>query len=497
MMLRNQLVPIFLCLGTLVGCAGEESTTILTPDGQPAAGATVVIVPPGHWALVTDAQTIDNDPAYQRYVVSASGRLRLLPATRPFLIVAVHSSGYLDIDHLSGKKIHLEPWGQIEGKFLVGSKPGANQNVMCWAAPDQYDPDEPDWEFQTQVRSDPAGNFYIPKAPAGDLFVAARPSEESLERPLEIVEVQEGQISHIVIGGHGRPVSGRVILPAEFSHRSDWNYRFCDIIPQIAPPPSPMPVELKQAPLIRQAAWWRDFESSDAGARYRQAKKMNGRFIERSTHEFQIQPDGTFRIENVDAGSYSLHVNIYQPYVTKGSNLDGGYGTCEFTVPPIAGGRSDDPLQIPPVHIDPTFESHLADTAPDFSAPGFDGSTIKLSDFRGKYVLLVFWATWCGPCLGETRYLKQVYATYGLDKRFVMIGLSFDEQPNDPMQYTQKKGLNWRQGFLGDMETSPVASAYGVGGIPMIWLISPEGKIAAMHLRGDRTLAAVAAALKK
>ena len=75
---------------------------------------------------------------------------------------------------------------------------------------------------------------------------------------------------------------------------------------------------------------------------------------------------------------------------------------------------------------------------------------LKLLDFRGKYVLLDFWATWCGPCLGETPYLKAVYDTYGGDERFVMISLRLDKDVEAPQKYVQENGMEWIQGFLGE-----------------------------------------------
>jgi thiol-disulfide isomerase/thioredoxin len=137
----------------------------------------------------------------------------------------------------------------------------------------------------------------------------------------------------------------------------------------------------------------------------------------------------------------------------------------------------------------------VGQAAPSFSAETDGGQTITLEQFRGKWVLIDFWATWCGPCRAEFPLLKKVYAAHGKNERFMMISLSVDKTIRAPMDYARQHQLDWLQGFLPGGWEAPAMKAYRVRGIPAVFLITPDGRLAASGLRGPQIEAAVAQAL--
>ncbi|WP_190242611.1 TlpA disulfide reductase family protein [Hymenobacter lapidiphilus] len=135
--------------------------------------------------------------------------------------------------------------------------------------------------------------------------------------------------------------------------------------------------------------------------------------------------------------------------------------------------------------------------APDFTLPTPEGKPVSLADYRGKFVLVDFWASWCAPCRQENPNVAKAYNEYK-NRNFDILGISLDLEKDRPkwLKALADDQLTWTQvwdlrGFEGD-----VARRYNVRGIPQNFLIDPSGKIVAVNLRGPELAATLARLLK-
>jgi peroxiredoxin len=134
---------------------------------------------------------------------------------------------------------------------------------------------------------------------------------------------------------------------------------------------------------------------------------------------------------------------------------------------------------VPP--FDPT-KAKVGELAPDFQLPDLDGTPVRLSQFRGRAVVLTFFASWCHPCEEELPVLEQVQDEEG--DRLVVLAVNYEDFEEDSRRFVERLKVTY-PALVQDPNDGPVAKQYGVHGIPVTFFIDARGRIATEPLYGE------------
>jgi peroxiredoxin len=133
---------------------------------------------------------------------------------------------------------------------------------------------------------------------------------------------------------------------------------------------------------------------------------------------------------------------------------------------------------------------------PDFEEKDVEDKPVSIANYKGKVVLVDFWATWCGPCIGELPNVIKAYEKHH-DQGFEIIGVSLDQDVKKLKTYTKDKNMSWQQFCDGKGWANKLAQRYGIQSIPATFLLDGEGKIIGRDLRGEDLEQALTKALAK
>lgn len=158
------------------------------------------------------------------------------------------------------------------------------------------------------------------------------------------------------------------------------------------------------------------------------------------------------------------------------------YGDCPLMSPtpgyPTIGDRARAEL-FEMEHLQP------GSAAPEIAGEDLDGTQFKLSDYRGKVVLLVFWASWCGPCMAEVPHERELLGRFK-DKPFAVVGVNADADAAQARRAVASHYIPWRSFWNGpDGAYGPIDTQWNLHALPTVYLIDPQGVIRYAYLNGE------------
>ena len=424
-----------------VGPSGQ----IVTPKNEPAQNAEIHVVTASQGMQFSGS--FDPHGGIQHVKADKEGKFQLQSLDNPdeaTLLVIVHDSGYLELplDQLkAGQPIQLAEWAKLEITLKDGHEPVKNGKVVCYVQPPKEQKVKI-FSYGLRATTDDLGVAILDHCPP---LMTAR-----VGREIEIdfgtggssstiasgvkVEFKPGETTRVTIGGKGREVLGQIVMP----------------------PDPPVPHSWK----LNEFGRFSTVESDDDSPEHR-------------SYSFTFNSDGTFRVPDVKPGKYRLSVRL------TGLPNPGQCGSGPFLgMIQLPFEVTDQPGSLDLGKINGEWERRLrvGDPSPDFVGFNADRKVVRAADYNGKWLVLDFWAMWCGPCLTEMPLMQEFADRFekSSDGKVNPLAVSLDQDFSAAVKLAQDRRCRWPQ-LRGESQQSAIAKAFNVEEIPVKFLIDPNG----------------------
>jgi len=462
---------------------------VYLPNGSRAAGVTVYMLT-RNVGLYLDNGRVQEDSGRVSVKTGPDGVFILEESAEEYQLVALGDAGVATAkgdDLKRSGAMTLASWGKVEGTYYEGSKPAAGRKLNLVYQMARTEGHYPVIHGTLSGVTDEQGHFR---------FERVRPGPATIDG--YAVEVAAGETATVAIGGKGRTVKAELVLSEELMNAAQERSFSLSVSPEMDEDEMmsrvPVPAGIDSMTIAQVAEWYQNFANSEEG------KKLFEEFTAKSSVGRRYVPvkveGNAVTIEDVPAGKYILQGQV-RP-VRAGGIIDWENTLAnvyhQFVVPEIQEGQLDIPLDIGKIKVGAKPADGMA---PDFVLETADGRTIRLSDYRGKLVLLTI-------CVGlgpdkepEIANLKKIYEAYSTDERFAMLGIVPGIKSHPIIRVMMREfALPWLQGYAGSQNAGRIAAEYRLGNMS-VWsvLVGADGKIIASGLTGEELQKKVAEAL--
>lgn len=479
---------------------------VTQPDGTPLAGARIAIgrlnernvwIQNGAFGGLPRRNT--RDPASE-FRTDADGSFPIPPLDSRSLIVVLGDQGYAyatkaDLD--ASPHLQARPFARIEGRYRVGGHPQAGAPLELDGALQDEETAYVSLTVKSRAITDAEGRFAFEKViPFDNLRLARRdPPEKTSGRLFSLgvaVRVAPGETARVDYGGDGRPVVGRVAPPLDWTEPVDFT-KESGVKVQSNRPRTPYPPALFRGKTAQErsqlvSTWARDW-----------MRTAEGRAMSDAFQQFDLlglEPDGSFRFDEVPPGDYRVEIRVA---AGRWPGPSGPFGRLarEFTIPPIPGGRTDEPFDLGELRLERRGVPVAGQPAPDIEVTTIEGRTLSLpGDFKGRYLLLDFGTLWEDQSRYQIGRMHDLHSQFAGDERVVFLSLLMARDDAESRRFVEEKAQPWPQAIVEPL-SNPVASAYGYEDdySPRLVLVGPDGTVLVRDYYGEEVRKRLAEAL--